>query len=148
LALINKRLKIAKNYKVVLFGDEVSFDMWVSLSRTSAPLGKQPAIKTTMQNKAFNPIGINLLYTDAVMLQANFSPDLIEYLSVGLNGVEVIDKNRLLSNIKYQISNIKYQISNIKYQISNIKYQISNIKYQIFYYFEKYEKLHMIYTCS
>ena len=33
-----------------------------------------------MKNKAFNPVRISLLGTDAVMLQADFCPDLIEQL--------------------------------------------------------------------
>jgi hypothetical protein len=52
--LINKRLKIAKNYKVVMLGDEVSFDMWGSLSRTLALVGQQSSIKTTGIRKGCN----------------------------------------------------------------------------------------------
>jgi len=33
-----------------------------------------------MQNEALDPVRISLLGTDTVMLQANFSPDLIEQL--------------------------------------------------------------------
>jgi CBS domain containing-hemolysin-like protein len=33
-----------------------------------------------MQNKAFNPIGISLLGSDTIMLQADFTPDLIKQL--------------------------------------------------------------------
>jgi hypothetical protein len=32
---------------VVLFGDEVSYAMWDSLSRTWMPIGQQPTVKTT-----------------------------------------------------------------------------------------------------
>ena len=42
-----KVLEEAKNNSaIILFGDEVSFAMWGSLSRTWAPIGKQPTVKT------------------------------------------------------------------------------------------------------
>ena len=42
---------------VILFGDEVSFAQWGSLSRTWAPKGKQPKIKTTGIRKGLKMFG-------------------------------------------------------------------------------------------
>ena len=42
---------------VVLFGDEVSFAMWGSLSRTWAPIGQQPTVKTTGIRKGLKMFG-------------------------------------------------------------------------------------------
>ncbi|MFZ4703404.1 MAG: IS630 family transposase [Candidatus Methylumidiphilus sp.] len=43
---------------VVLFGDEVSFAMWGSLSRTWAPIGKQPIVKTRGIRKGLKMFGV------------------------------------------------------------------------------------------
>jgi transposase len=51
-------LKQAQELKaVILFGDEVSFAQWGSLSRTWAPRGKQPKIKTTGIRKGMKVFG-------------------------------------------------------------------------------------------
>jgi len=51
-------LKQAKEKKaVILFCDEVSFAQWGSLSRTWAPRGKQPKIKTTGKRKGMKIFG-------------------------------------------------------------------------------------------
>jgi transposase len=42
---------------VVLFGDEVSFAMWGSLSRTWAPIGQQPTVKTRGVRKGLKMFG-------------------------------------------------------------------------------------------
>jgi transposase len=42
---------------VVLFGDEVSFAMWGSLSRTWAPIGQQPTVKTRGIRKGLKMFG-------------------------------------------------------------------------------------------
>lgn len=42
---------------VVLFGDEVSFAMWGSLSRTWAPVGQQPTVKTAGIRKGLKMFG-------------------------------------------------------------------------------------------
>jgi len=42
---------------VIMFGDEASFAMWGSLSRTWAPLGKQPVLKTTGRRKGLKMFG-------------------------------------------------------------------------------------------
>jgi transposase len=53
-----KILKQAKDQKaVIVFGDEVSFAQWGSLSRTWAPRGKQPKIKTTGKRKGLKIFG-------------------------------------------------------------------------------------------
>lgn len=52
-------LKQAKeNNAEILFGDEVSFAQWGSLSRTWAPIGKQPKIKTTGKRKGMKVFGV------------------------------------------------------------------------------------------
>jgi len=52
-------LKQAQEKKaVILFGDEVSFAQWGSLSRTWAPRGKQPKIKTTGKRKGMKVFGV------------------------------------------------------------------------------------------
>jgi len=51
-------LKQAKEKKaVIIFCDEVSFAQWGSLSRTWAPRGKQPKIKTTGKRKGMKVFG-------------------------------------------------------------------------------------------
>ena len=51
-----KRAK--KENAVVLFGDEVSFAMWGSLSRTWAPVGQQPTVKTRGIRKGLKMFGV------------------------------------------------------------------------------------------
>jgi len=52
-------LKQAQKKKaVILFGDEVSFARWGSLTRTWAPRGKQPKIKTTGNRKGMKVFGV------------------------------------------------------------------------------------------
>jgi transposase len=43
---------------IILFGDEVSFAQWGSLSRTWAPRGKQPKIKTKGKRKGLKMFGV------------------------------------------------------------------------------------------
>jgi len=43
---------------VILFGDEVSFAQWGSLSRTWAPKGKQPVVKTCGKRKGLKMFGV------------------------------------------------------------------------------------------
>lgn len=43
---------------VVLFGDEVSFAMWGSLSRTWAPVGQQPTVKSRGIRKGLKMFGV------------------------------------------------------------------------------------------
>lgn len=52
-------LKTAKEKNgVILFGDEVSFAQWGSLSRTWAPKGKQPVVKTCGKRKGLKMFGV------------------------------------------------------------------------------------------
>ena len=52
-------LKQAEEKKaVILFGDEVSFAQWGSLSKTWAPRGVQPKIKTTGKRKGLKMFGV------------------------------------------------------------------------------------------
>lgn len=51
------RKKAKEISAVILFGDEVSFAQWGSLSRTWAPIGKQPKIKTKGKRKGLKMFG-------------------------------------------------------------------------------------------
>ncbi len=54
-----KIIRMAKKLKaMILFGDEVSFAQWGSLSYTWAPKGKQPTIKTSGKRKAYKVFGL------------------------------------------------------------------------------------------
>lgn len=50
--------KAKKDKSVILFGDEVSFAMWGSLSRTWAPIGQQPLVKTKGIRKGLKMYGV------------------------------------------------------------------------------------------
>jgi transposase len=50
--------KAKKDNAVILFGDEVSFAMWGSLSRTWAPKGKQPLVPTKGIRKGLKMYGV------------------------------------------------------------------------------------------
>jgi transposase len=50
--------KARQNKAVILFGDEVSFAMWGSLSRTWAPCGQQPLVKTKGVRKGLKMYGV------------------------------------------------------------------------------------------
>ena len=50
--------KAKEKEAVILFGDEVSFAQWGSLSRTWAPIGKQPKIKTKGKRKGLKMFGV------------------------------------------------------------------------------------------
>lgn len=49
--------KAKQENAVILFGDEVSFAMWGSLSRTWAPIGQQPTVKTRGIRKGLKMFG-------------------------------------------------------------------------------------------
>lgn len=54
-----KLLGIAQKLKaLILFGDEVSFAQWGSLSYTWAPRGQQPTVKTSGKRKAYKVFGL------------------------------------------------------------------------------------------
>jgi transposase len=50
--------KAKENNGHILFGDEASFPQWGSLSKTWAPLGEQPIVKTSGARKAFKVFGL------------------------------------------------------------------------------------------
>lgn len=52
-----------KNNWHILFGDEASFPQWGTLSRTWAPTGEQPIIKTSGTRKAFKVFGLIEYFT-------------------------------------------------------------------------------------
>lgn len=52
-------LRLAKKKKaMILFGDEVSFAQWGSLSYTWAPKGEQPVVKTSGKRKGYKVFGL------------------------------------------------------------------------------------------
>jgi DDE superfamily endonuclease len=51
---------------VILFADEVAFALWGSLSRTWAPRGQQPVVKTTGRRKGMKLFGAIELFSGAL----------------------------------------------------------------------------------
>lgn len=52
-------LRLAQEKKaMILFGDEVSFAQWGSLSYTWAPVGQQPVVKTSGKRKGYKVFGV------------------------------------------------------------------------------------------
>jgi hypothetical protein len=51
---------------VILFADEVSFALWVSLSRTWAPRGQQPVVKTAGRRKGMKLLGAIEFFSGAL----------------------------------------------------------------------------------
>jgi hypothetical protein len=51
---------------VILFADEVSFALWGSLSRTWAPRGQQPVVKTVGQRKGMKLFGAIEFFSGAL----------------------------------------------------------------------------------
>jgi transposase len=66
-----KILKQAKRRRAwILFGDEVSFPQWGSLSRTWARQGQQPTVKTTGKRKGYKVFGFIEYFTGRFFHQA------------------------------------------------------------------------------
>jgi hypothetical protein len=51
---------------VILFADEVSLSLWGSLSRTWAPRGQQPVVKTTGRGKGMKLFGAIEFFSGAL----------------------------------------------------------------------------------
>ena len=55
---------------MILFGDEVSFAQWGSLSYTWAPVGQQPVVKTTGKRKGYKVFGFIDFFTGRFFYQS------------------------------------------------------------------------------
>ena len=65
-------LKLAKEKgAMILFGDEVSFAQWGSLSYTWAPKGKQPTVKTSGKRQAYKIFGLIDYFSGAFFYKAH-----------------------------------------------------------------------------
>jgi transposase len=90
---------------VVLFGDEVSFAMWGSLSRTWAPIGQQPTVKTTGIRKGLKMFGtIELKDGSFQYLQSlayELKPKSLKLLKEAKLPTELLTLLKTLKNQKY-----------------------------------------------
>jgi transposase len=69
-----KILKQAKRRRaLILFGDEVSFPQWGSLSRTWARQGQQPTVKTTGKRKGYKVLGFIEYFSGRLFYQGQDS---------------------------------------------------------------------------
>jgi transposase len=92
----------------ILFGDEASFPQWGSLSRTWAPVGEQPIIKTSGSRKAFKVFGLieyftGKFYTKGIEGKFNsesYSSFLLEVMSKTKKHLFIIQ-----DNARYHTSN-------------------------------------------
>ena len=65
--------KAKEENAVVLFGDEVSFAMWGSLSRTWSPVGEQPTVKTKGIRKGLKMFGVIELKSGSFQYQQSLA---------------------------------------------------------------------------
>ncbi len=100
-------LKKAKDEKaIIMFGDEVSFAMWGSLSRTWGVIGQQPEVKTKGCRKGlkmFGAIGFNqgeFIYMES--LAYTLVPKAFKQLIEDGVCVEQVNKIKVLKNVKYE----------------------------------------------
>lgn len=90
---------------VVLFGDEVSFAMWGSLSRTWAPIGQQPTVKTTGIRKGLKMFGAIELKGGSFQYRQSLAyelkPKSLKLLKEAMLPEELLEKLKTLKNHKY-----------------------------------------------
>ena len=90
---------------VVLFGDEVSFAMWGSLSRTWAPIGQQPTVKTTGIRKGLKMFGTIELKGGSFQymhsLAYELKPKSLKLLKEARLPAELLSLLKTLKNQKY-----------------------------------------------
>lgn len=90
---------------VVLFGDEVSFAMWGSLSRTWAPIGKQPTVKTKGIRKGLKMFGtIELMggsFQYQQLLAYELKPKSLRLLKEAKLPIELLELLKGMKNQKY-----------------------------------------------
>lgn len=90
---------------VVLFGDEVSFAMWGSLSRTWAPIGKQPTVKTKGIRKGLKMFGtIELMggsFQYQQLLAYELKPKSLRLLKEAKLPIELLEILKGMKNQKY-----------------------------------------------
>lgn len=111
--------KAQKNNCHILFGDEASFPQWGSLSRTWAPIGEQPIVKTSGSRKAFKVFGLIEYFTGKFYTKGIEGKFNSESYSDFLLGVMSKTKKHLFiiqDNARYHTSNemkefyIKYAV--------------------------------------
>jgi transposase len=90
---------------VVLFGDEVSFAMWGSLSRTWAPIGQQPTVKTKGIRKGLKMFGTIELkggsFQYRQLLAYELKPKSLRLLKGAQLPIELLELLKTLKNQKY-----------------------------------------------
>lgn len=90
---------------VVLFGDEVSFAMWGSLSRTWAPIGQQPTVKTKGIRKGLKMFGTIELkggsFQYQQLLAYELKPKSLKLLKETQLPIELLELLKTLKNQKY-----------------------------------------------
>ena len=90
---------------VVLFGDEVSFAMWGSLSRTWAPIGKQPTVKTKGIRKGLKMFGTIELtggsFQYQQLLAYELKPKSLRLLKEAKLPIELLELLKGMKNQKY-----------------------------------------------
>jgi len=125
----NKLPEIITNAKkdgsLVLFGDEVSFAMWGSLSRTWAPIGEQPVVKTTGTRKGLKIFGaIDLMeggfhYCESlqyVLTQKSFTAlkktglptEIVKQLKAAMNNEVFLTKRDFLKAVQERMAKDTY----------------------------------------
>nr|MBP7845795.1 IS630 family transposase [Pseudomonadota bacterium] len=101
-----------KNNWHILFGDEASFPQWGSLSRTWAPTGEQPIIKTSGTRKSFKVFGLieyftGKFYTKGIEGKFNsdsYSEFLLEVMSKTRKHLCIIQDNARYHNSKEMLA--------------------------------------------
>ncbi len=101
---------------IIMFGDEVSFAMWGSLSRTWAPIGKQPSVKTKGCRKGLKMFGaiefrrgkFHFMESIAYTIKAK---SLKQFKKEGISA-ELLEKLKDLKNETYKTEEIYLSVLN------------------------------------
>ena len=98
--------KAKEENAVVLFGDEVSFAMWGSLSRTWAPIGEQPTVKTRGIRKGLKMFGVIELeggsFQYQQLLSYSLQPKSLKLLKEEELPTELLTQLKTLKGNKYE----------------------------------------------
>ncbi len=105
-----------KNKAIILFGDEVSFAMWGSLSRTWAPIGKQPTVKTKGCRKGLKMFGAIDFESGKLHFMESISfcikaKSLQQLKKAGMSD-ELLTKLKVLKNEEYKTEESYLQVLN------------------------------------